>query len=145
MAKIAGSIPAEPTIFRDWIQSVLNPFSILFFIMSAAPNHHKKPSFFHGKNGQNSQKSVKSVNTSHYMQKDGFPSMNIGGKERVTRAVLGSTVVVADFLATVHIEIVFLLVGLWGVLTSAFGYCPFNTLMGRNSCVLPEASQKATS
>ena len=105
----------------------------------------KSPLFFHGKNGQNSQISVKSVNTRHYMQKDGFPSVNVGGKERVTRALLGSTVVVADFLATVHIEIVFLLVGLWGVLTSAFGYCPFNTLMGRNSCVLPEASQKATS
>ena len=145
MAKIAGSIPAEPTIFRDWIQSVLNPFSILFFHHVRCSKSSQKALFFHGKNGQNSQKSVKSVNTSHYMQKDGFPSMNIGGKERVTRALLGSTVVVADFLATVHIEIVFLLVGLWGVLTSAFGYCPFNTLMGRNSCVLLEASQKATS
>jgi hypothetical protein len=42
-------------------------------------------------------------------------------------------------LATVQIEVLFLLVGLWGVLTSAFGYCPFNTLMGRNTCQLPEA------
>lgn len=71
--------------------------------------------------------------------------MNVGGKERIARAALGSTVVVADFFATVHIEIVFLLVGLWGVLTSAFGYCPFNALMGRNSCVLPEASNNVAS
>ena len=29
---------------------------------------------------------------------------------------------------------VFLIIGLWGVLTSAFGYCPFNGLFNRNSC-----------
>ena len=79
------------------------------------------------------------------MQTVRFVLMNIGGKERLTRAAFGSTVVIADFLATVHIEVVFLLVGLWGVLTSAFGYCPFNTLMGRNSCAIPEAPRKATS
>ncbi len=50
------------------------------------------------------------------------------------RAVFGSGVVIFDFLATVQIEIVFLIVGLWGVLTSAFGYCPFNGLLNRNSC-----------
>ena len=61
---------------------------------------------------------------------------NVGGKERITRAVFGSGVVVVDFLATVQIEIVFLLVGLWGVLTSAFGYCPFNGLLNRNSCTI---------
>ena len=61
---------------------------------------------------------------------------NVGGKERVARAAFGSGVVVVDFLATVQIEIVFLLVGLWGVLTSAFGYCPFNGLLNRNSCTI---------
>jgi len=61
---------------------------------------------------------------------------NVGGKERVARAAFGSGVVVVDFLATVQIEIVFLLVGLWGVLTSAFGYCPFNGLLNRNSCAI---------
>ena len=50
------------------------------------------------------------------------------------RAVFGSGVVIFDFLATVQIEIIFLIVGLWGVLTSAFGYCPFNGLLNRNSC-----------
>jgi len=61
---------------------------------------------------------------------------NVGGKERMLRAAFGSSVVVVDFLATVHIEIVFLLVGLWGVLTSAFGYCPFNGLLNRNTCAI---------
>jgi hypothetical protein len=65
--------------------------------------------------------------------------MNVGGKDRIMRAMFGTSVVVVDFLATVQIEVLFLLVGLWGVLTSAFGYCPFNTLMGRNTCQLPEA------
>lgn len=61
---------------------------------------------------------------------------NVGGRERALRAVFGSSVVIVDFLATVQIEILFLLVGLWGVLTSAFGYCPFNGLLNRNSCVI---------
>ena len=61
---------------------------------------------------------------------------NVGGKERALRAVFGSSVVIVDFLATVQIEILFLLVGLWGVLTSAFGYCPFNGLLNRNSCTI---------
>ena len=59
---------------------------------------------------------------------------NVGGRERMLRAVFGSGVVIFDFLATVQIEIIFLIVGLWGVLTSAFGYCPFNGLLNRNSC-----------
>ena len=61
---------------------------------------------------------------------------NVGGRERMLRAVFGSGVVIFDFLATVQIEIVFLIVGLWGVLTSAFGYCPFNGLFNRNSCAI---------
>ena len=61
---------------------------------------------------------------------------NVGGRERALRAVFGSSVLIVDFLATVQIEILFMLVGLWGVLTSAFGYCPFNGLLNRNSCII---------
>ena len=61
---------------------------------------------------------------------------NVGGRERTLRAVFGSCVVIVDFLASVQIEILFLLVGLWGVLTSAFGYCPFNGLLNRNTCTI---------
>ena len=68
--------------------------------------------------------------------KDFWQMKNVGGKERALRAVFGSGVVIVDFLATVQIEIVFLLVGLWGVLTSAFGYCPFNGLLNRNTCAI---------
>ena len=61
---------------------------------------------------------------------------NVGGRERTTRAIFGTAVVVFDFFATVQFEVVFLLVGLWGVLTSAFGYCPFNGLLNRNTGVI---------
>jgi hypothetical protein len=56
--------------------------------------------------------------------------MNVGGRERVLRATFGTSAVIIDFLGSFQIEILFLLVGLWGVITSAIGYCPFNTLMG---------------
>ena len=61
---------------------------------------------------------------------------NVGGLERILRAVFGSSLVLLDFFATLQLEIVFLVLGLWGVLTSAFGYCPFNGLMGRNTCAI---------
>ena len=61
---------------------------------------------------------------------------NVGGMERAARAAFGSGFVLFDFFATVHIEVVFLVVGLWGVLTSAFGYCPFNGLFNRNTCAV---------
>lgn len=61
---------------------------------------------------------------------------NVGGMERAARAAFGSGLVLFDFFATVHIEVVFLVVGLWGVLTSAFGYCPFNGLFNRNTCAV---------
>lgn len=78
-------------------------------------------------------------------QKNGFLLMmqNVGGKERALRAIFGSSVVVFDYLATVQIEVIFLIIGLWTVLTSAFGYCPFNGLLNRNSCTIPVHSEHA--
>jgi hypothetical protein len=61
---------------------------------------------------------------------------NVGGSERLARALFGSSFVLLDFFATIQLELVFLIIGLWGVLTSAFGYCPFNGLMGRNTCAI---------
>jgi hypothetical protein len=61
---------------------------------------------------------------------------NVGGLERILRALFGSSLVLLDFFATLQLEIIFLILGLWGVLTSAFGYCPFNGLMGRNTCAI---------
>ena len=59
---------------------------------------------------------------------------NIGGTERIGRAIFGSSFVLLDFFATIQLEFIFLIIGLWGVLTSTFGYCPFNSLMGRDTC-----------
>jgi hypothetical protein len=61
---------------------------------------------------------------------------NVGGLERILRALFGSSLVLLDFFATIQLEVVFLILGLWGVLTSALGYCPFNGLMGRNTCAI---------
>ena len=70
------------------------------------------------------------------MNVDFYTMKNVGGLERILRAVFGSSLVLLDFFATLQLEIVFLILGLWGVLTSAFGYCPFNGLMGRNTCAI---------
>ena len=40
---------------------------------------------------------------------------NVGGLERILRAVFGSSLVLIDFFATLQLEIVFLILGLWGV------------------------------
>ena len=61
---------------------------------------------------------------------------NVGGSERIARAMFGSSFVLLDFFATIQLEFVFLILGLWGVLTSTFGYCPFNGLLGRNTCAI---------
>ena len=61
---------------------------------------------------------------------------NVGGIERSVRALFGASLVLLDFFATIQLEVVFLILGLWGVLTSALGYCPFNGLMGRNTCAI---------
>ena len=70
------------------------------------------------------------------MNVDFYTMKNVGGLERILRAVFGSSLVLLDFFATIQIEIVFLIIGLWGVLTSTLGYCPFNGLMGRNTCAI---------
>ena len=61
---------------------------------------------------------------------------NVGGLERVMRAVFGTGYVLADYLASVKNEILLLGLGLWGVLTSAIGYCPFNSMLGRSTCAV---------
>ena len=68
---------------------------------------------------------------------------NVGGAERLARALFGSSFVLLDFFATIQLELVFLIIGLWGVLTSAFGYCPFNGLMGRNTCAIQYNDSKS--
>ena len=60
--------------------------------------------------------------------------MNIGMVDRVIRMFAGIGIVVFDYLASPMWELVFLAVGLWSVLTSVFGWCPFYRVLGYNTC-----------
>ena len=60
--------------------------------------------------------------------------MKLGLNDRVIRLVSGLGLVAFDYLASSSWEVIFLFFGAWGVLTSAFGYCPFYRIMGYNTC-----------
>ena len=60
--------------------------------------------------------------------------MNLGTKDRIIRLITGLAFVTIDFFSNAQGEIVFLFIGVWGVLTSAFGYCPFFGVAGVNTC-----------
>ena len=60
--------------------------------------------------------------------------MNIGIFDRGFRLLAGFGVVLFDYLANANWEIIFLLFGLWSVLTSVFGWCPFYKMFGVNTC-----------
>ena len=60
--------------------------------------------------------------------------MNLGLNDRVLRLVSGLGLVTFDYFATANWQVVLLLFGTWGVLTSAFGFCPFYKIMGYNTC-----------
>ena len=60
--------------------------------------------------------------------------MNIGILDRFLRLSTGVGVVLFDYLANANWEIIFLLFGLWSVLTSVFGWCPFYRVFGVNTC-----------
>ena len=51
--------------------------------------------------------------------------MNLGLNDRVIRLVSGLGLVTFDYLASSNWELILLIFGAWGVLTSAFGFCPF--------------------
>lgn len=60
--------------------------------------------------------------------------MNLGIVDRFIRLSTGVFIVVFDYLANANWEILFLFFGLWGVLTSVLGWCPFYNLVGANTC-----------
>ena len=60
--------------------------------------------------------------------------MNLGMNDRVIRLVSGLGLVTFDYLASSNWELILLIFGAWGVLTSAFGFCPFYRIMGHNTC-----------
>ncbi|MDA0716430.1 MAG: DUF2892 domain-containing protein [archaeon] len=69
--------------------------------------------------------------------------MNVGGKDRVLRLMGGSSLLAFDYFASSTWELILLGVGLWGLITSVLGFCPFYTLMGRNTC--PQTFPQITS
>ena len=60
--------------------------------------------------------------------------MNLSINDRAIRLVSGLGLVTFDYFASANWEFILLLFGAWGVLTSAFGFCPFYRIMGYNTC-----------
>ncbi|MBT6645039.1 MAG: DUF2892 domain-containing protein [Euryarchaeota archaeon] len=60
--------------------------------------------------------------------------MNMSVFDRISRMLAGLGLVTFDYFANASWEIAFLILGAWGVFTSAFGYCPFYRIFGWNTC-----------
>ena len=60
--------------------------------------------------------------------------MNVGSYDRLIRLIGGLTIVIIDFIASGDLELAFVALGGWSVLTSAFGWCPFYRIGGINTC-----------
>ena len=60
--------------------------------------------------------------------------MNLSNADRGIRLVSGASLLTFDYLASSSWEIVFLVLGLWGLVSSVFGFCPFYSIMGVNTC-----------
>ena len=60
--------------------------------------------------------------------------MNLSNADRGIRLVSGASLLTFDYLASSSWEIVFLVLGLWGLVSSVFGFCPFYSIMGFNTC-----------
>jgi hypothetical protein len=61
-------------------------------------------------------------------------SVNLGGADRLIRLFGGLSIVIIDFIASGDLELALLALSAWGVLTSAFGWCPFYRVGGINTC-----------
>jgi len=68
--------------------------------------------------------------------------MNLSNVDRSVRLVSGASLLTFDYLASSNWEIVFLVFGLWGLISSAFGFCPFYSLMGFDTCPSNIPSQR---
>ena len=66
--------------------------------------------------------------------------MNLSNMDRFVRLISGASILTFDYLASSNWEIVFLVIGLWGLISSVFGFCPFYSFMGVNTCPAKIAS-----
>ena len=62
--------------------------------------------------------------------------MNVGIYDRIVRLGGGLGLLAIDFIASGDLELALMVVSVWGVLTSAFGWCPFYRLGGINTCAI---------
>ena len=62
--------------------------------------------------------------------------MNVGIYDRILRLGGGLGLLAIDFIASGDLELALMVVSVWGVLTSAFGGCPFYRLGGINTCAI---------
>ena len=60
--------------------------------------------------------------------------MNLSLTDRLVRVTAGLGMVAIDYASNINWDILLLAVGVWGVMTSAFGFCPFYKLMGHSTC-----------
>ena len=60
--------------------------------------------------------------------------MNLGITDRLIRVTAGLGMVAIDYAAILDWDVLLLGIGIWSVLTSAFGFCPFYKLMGHTTC-----------
>ena len=60
--------------------------------------------------------------------------MNLSNPDRVLRLLSGLGLVTFDYFSSASWEVLFLIVGAWGVLTSVFGFCPFYRIAGYSTC-----------
>ena len=61
-------------------------------------------------------------------------TMNLSNADRGIRLISGASLLTFDYLASSSWEIVFLVLGLWGLISSVFGFCPFYSIIGFNTC-----------
>jgi len=60
--------------------------------------------------------------------------VNLGRTDRFIRLLGGLIIVSIDFLASGDLELAFVALGVWSVLTSVFGWCPFYRIGRIDTC-----------
>ncbi|MDP6234821.1 MAG: DUF2892 domain-containing protein [Candidatus Poseidoniaceae archaeon] len=60
--------------------------------------------------------------------------MNLSLNDRIIRVLSGLIMVTIEYASNLNWDFILLVFGVWGILTSAFGFCPFYKLIGHTTC-----------
>ena len=60
--------------------------------------------------------------------------MNLSLNDRLVRVISGLLMVTIEYASNIDWDILLLVSGIWGILTSAIGFCPFYKLIGHTTC-----------